>query len=160
MKRCILLLAPLVLLWGCSRTEYSPVISPEFAQNAVYSSGDFSFSCDIERSDDYITVTVTSTNAKDMIMTCDGTTVTMDYKGLKHQMSKSKVNANNPALVLYQVFDCVCSLEQNDVIKVPEGYQYSGKTSVGDFTLIQNVDNSFSTLVVPDADISVKFDNA
>lgn len=156
MKKMLLPMVLLVFLAGCSKTEYSPVINTEFCQYAVYKTGDFSYNCRVERRDDAIIVTPTDTYAKGMTVTCDGGNVVFCYDDMTQSFSVTDVNPRNPAYVLYQVFS---NLQDRRVIKVADGFQYSGKTTAGDYTLVQDMDNSFLTLVIPDADISVSFKN-
>lgn len=63
----------------------------------------------------------------------------------------------NPAAVLYSVFYALCDGKSYTVKKVESGYQYSGKTDYGVFTLYQKDDNSLDKLILPDKDISVEF---
>jgi hypothetical protein len=60
--------------------------------------------------------------------------------------------------VLYEVFTSLesdnCNVEKNG-----EQFKYTGKTSVGDYVLLQNSDNSYSNLYIQNADITVEFVN-
>ena len=68
MKKLIPLLFAVSLLVGCAKS-YTPILNTDFKLNAVYKIGDFSFSCEIVKNENIVSVTPTSTNAKNMIIT-------------------------------------------------------------------------------------------
>lgn len=159
MKKTVLLLFLLLMLAGCSKTEYSPVISADFSLDAVYEAGDFSYSCVIERTGGSVSVRATDTYAKGMTITCDGKNVDFSYDDMEKTLAVSDINPTNPCVVLYHVFDDVCSDQGCSAVKIDGGYQYTGSTPVGEYTLIQNEDNTLSVIVVPDAGVRVTFKN-
>lgn len=146
-----------MLLCGCTAKSYTPVITTDFEMNAVYQTGDFSFDCVISKNGNVLCVTPTSTSATGMIITYDGKTVTFNRNNMIKEFDKNVIDSTNPAIVLYQVFLSVESTDLSTVTLVNEQYQYTGKTDVGDFVLLQNNDNSFDTLTIPNANIKVTF---
>ena len=159
MKKTVLLLLSLPMLAGCSKTEYSPVIRADFSLNAVYEAGDFSYSCVIERMGRCVSVRATDTYAKGMTVTCDGKNVAFSYDDMEKTLAVSDVNPTNPCVVLYHVFDDVCTDQDSSAVKIDGGYQYTGTTPVGEYTLVQNEDNTLSLIVIPDAGVRVTFKN-
>ncbi len=154
---CLTLTAFLILLSGCGTKTYSPVINSEFDYGARFVTGDYSFSCIISRKEKTVTVMPTDTYASDMKISCDGTNVLFIQNGMKKSLTLSEASPKNPAAVLYSVFYVLCDGKSYTVKKVESGYQYSGKTDYGVFTLYQKDDNSLDKLILPDKDISVEF---
>lgn len=158
MKKLIPLFLLISLLFcGCSAKEYTPVISTDFTMNAVYKTGDFSYNCVISKENNVLSVTPTTTRAAGMIITYDGKNVTFSQKSMLSTFNKNTIDSTNPAVVLYQVFKAVESTDLSQVKRVENTFQYTGKTDIGDFVLIQNEDNSFDTLTIRGADIIVTF---
>lgn len=157
MKKIIPVFLLAVCLCGCSAKSITPVITTDFTLNAVYKTGDFSYECVIEKKDGVLSVAPTSTRASGMFITYDGKTVTFDRHSMIYSFDKSEVDSTNPALVLYEVFSSVESMDLNAVEILDNEFRYSGKTSVGDYVLIQNIDNSYKSIEIADADINITF---
>ncbi|MCM1115703.1 MAG: hypothetical protein NC397_09425 [Clostridium sp.] len=158
MKRFLpLILIFMLLLSGCSVKEYTPEIPNELRVNALVTSGDFSFNCEICKNDDFVRATVLDTAAKDMVMTFDGADLTFVYADYDFSVDGSSFEKSNIAIVIYQLFE---ALNSDEIIakKIDGGYQYKGKIDIGDLTLIQDEDNTFKVFSVPAADYTVEFD--
>ena len=154
----ILILA-LLLLSGCKIKSYTPEIPLSFETNATVKSGDFSYDCKISKNDRCVTVTVLSTYAKDMVMIYDGKNLDFVYNSFSYQIDGSNFEKTNTAIVIYEVLDFINSATELNAKKIDGGYKYQGKISIGDFTLIQNDDNSLKSLSVPLAEYKIEFNN-
>ena len=64
---------------------------------------------------------------------------------------------SNISIVIYEVFDSLISLSQPNAKKIENGYQYYGKTSLGDFVLIQNENNTLRSLSIKSANLEIEF---
>lgn len=157
MKKIIPLFLLVLVLSGCAAKIYTPVINTEFEVNAVYQTGDFSYNCKIVKKDGSISVTPTTTNAAGMIITYNGTDVTFDKDGMIRTMSAAKAEKTNPAIVLYEVFSYIETADDLNAERIDDSFQYTGQTSLGSFVLVQNKDNSFDYIEIPNAGISVLF---
>lgn len=157
MKKVIPLFLVILTLCSCSAKIYTPVINQQFDLNAVYKTGDFSYNCRIVKDDKKLSVTALSSYAKGTTISFDGKTVTYEMKDMKKDIDASVVDKTNPAIVLYEVFKSLENADTNHAVKDKNTFCYTGKTSVGDFVFIQNTDNSFNSLEIKEADISVKF---
>lgn len=145
------------LLSGCKVKEYTPVIPVSFTKDIVVYTGDFSFSCEICKTEQSVTATITNTNAKGMKMTYDGSTLSFTYDDFSYELDGSKFEKNNIAIVIYEVFDYIENKQDLNAKKLDSGYRYDGKISIGNFTLIQNDDNSFKSLEIKECDYRVEF---
>jgi hypothetical protein len=158
MKKIIPLIFALLCLTGCKAKNYTPVINTAFDVNAKYKTGDFSYSCEIVKNETSLSVTATSTKASGTTITFDGQNLTFVQGDLSKTISADNVEKTNPSIVLYEVFTSLesdnCNVEKNG-----EQFKYTGKTSVGDYVLLQNSDNSYSNLYIQNADITVEFVN-
>ncbi|MFR5875725.1 MAG: lipoprotein [Eubacterium sp.] len=157
MKKIIPLFLLVLVLSGCAAKIYTPVINTEFELNAVYHTGDFSYNCLIVKDESSLSITPTTTNAAGMSITYNGADVTFNKDGMKKTISADKINNTNPAIVLYEVFNYIETTEDLSVERVDDSFQYTGKTSLGNFILVQNKDNSFDYIEFPNADISIVF---
>ncbi len=157
MKKIIPAFLLVLCLCGCSAKSITPVVTTDFTLNAVYKTGDFSYECVIAKKDGVLSVTPTSTRASGMFITYDGQKVTFDRHSITYSFDKSEIDPTNPALVLYEVFSSVESMDLNTVKTVDNEFYYRGKTSVGDYVLIQNTDNSYKSIEIADADINITF---
>lgn len=158
MKKIIAILCLALVLSSCSATIYTPVLNTEFTENAVYKTGDFSYSCSIDRNGGGVAVRVLSTNAQGLVISFDGSNVTYEYRNMKKSFPKDKIDKTNPAIVIYEVFFAIDSENINSSLE-NDCFKYCGKTSIGDFVLIQNMDNSISSIKIDKADIEILFNN-
>lgn len=155
MKKIIPLFLALLLLSGCSAERLTPVINEDLKLSAIYKTGDFSFSCEIEKKGNEIKFTPTSTKAKGLIITCNGKELIFKRKNFSKSFKVDEIDKTNPALILYQVFS---SLESAEVNLIDDKFCYKGNCSLGKYILKQNKDNSFHSLEIPMAEISIMFD--
>lgn len=157
MKKIIPLFLLVLLLNGCAAKIYTPVVNTEFELNAVYKTGDFSYNCIIVKNDSGVSITPTSTNAAGMTITYDGSEVTFNKDDMTKSISADKINNTNPAIVIYEVFNYIETTEDLSAQRIDDSFQYTGKTSLGNFILVQNKDNSLDSIEIPNADISIIF---
>ena len=157
-KILILLLFVLLAFSGCTDKTYTPVIEDKFDASAVYTAGDFSYTCRIIKGDGYVSVTPTSTGAKGMTIKYDGETVSFTRNGMVKEFPRSSLDSTNPAVVLYEVFSSLENAPEREVSLKNSTFHYVGTTSAGTFTLIQNKSNSIKSVSVPDAQIEIEFE--
>lgn len=157
MKRVIPILFILLLLTGCEVKEYTPEIPDAFTQKAKVMSGDFSFECEICKKVGEVITTVTSTSAEGMVMTYDGFVLNFNYGEYSCDIDGDGFERSNISIVIYEVFDSLISLSQPNAKKIENGYQYYGKTSLGDFVLIQNENNTLRSLSIKSANLEIEF---
>ena len=142
------------MLTGCSQRMFTPVISSEFTLNAVYRTGDFSYNCIITKDENSLTIEPTSTKAEGLKITYNGKEVVIGNGKFEKSFAADEIDSSNPAKLLFGVFE---SIENAEVKRVNSSFQYVGKTALGDFVLVQNDDNSYESLSIPNADIEVNF---
>ena len=157
MKKVAPLLLILLLLSGCKVKNYTPEIPLTINQNVKVTSGDFSYECEICKTESDVSVTVNSTSAKGMTMTYDGENLSFSYADFTYDINGKNFEKQNPAIVVYEVFDYINSTEQLNAKKIDNGFKYEGKISLGDFILIQNEDNSLSVLTMRNIDYKIEF---
>lgn len=150
------MLVIIFLFCGCKMKTYTPELT-DFKQNASVTSGDFSYTCEICKKDGVVSVTATSTNAKDMSISYDGNTVSFLYYDMKCDFDGNNVEYTNPAVAIFNVFDYLQNNDEIKVSKTEDGFKYEGNTNIGEFILIQNDDNSYKSLLFKDANINVVF---
>ena len=150
----ILPLFLVVLLSACATQKFTPVINEDYKLSAIYKTGDFSFSCDIEKHGDTISVTPSSTRAKGLVISCNGKEVTFKRNKLSKTFDISQLDKTNPAIILYQVFS---SLPEAEVSLIDGVFTYTGTCSLGKYILKQNKTNELISLEIPQADIEVEF---
>jgi uncharacterized membrane protein len=156
LKKAIPILLILFLFTGCDIKEYTPEIPIVFTQKATVTSGDFSFDCEICKTEDNVKVTILSTSAKGMTMTYNGSELDFTYDDYSYTIDGNEFEKTNVAIVIYETFECIQS-ENVNAKKIEGCYQYNGKISLGDFALIQNDDNSLQALSVRSANFHIEF---
>ena len=150
----ILLLLVLPALSGCTGSSVSFKPNTESEYSAVYTKGEFSFSCKISITDTEVTVEPTSTAAKGMRFNCNADTVTVSKGNMTKSYPKAEQTAVNPAVIMYEVFSGL-----PEPVKTSDGlYEYKGIVSAGAYTLTANPDSTLNTLTLSDAGITVIFD--
>ena len=157
MKRIIPLIFILFLLTACSIKEYTPEIPLAFTRNAKVSSGDFLYDCEICKNDDLVKVTVLSTSAKGMVMTCNSDELVFSFGDYDYTYKKEKFDNTNIAVVVYDVFSLL-NTDRVTASKIDGGYKYQGEIGAGSFELIQNDDNTIKTLSIKSAQINIEFE--
>ena len=143
-----------MLLCSCTQTVKSPQIKTSFSQKATITIGDYSYTANVKFDGSKVYITPTSTNAKGMTISCDASTVTFTRRDMVNTAEKSKVSPYNPAVILY---DVITSSSASASKKETESYAFSGKTSVGDYTLTINSSSDLVSLQIPTADFYVEF---
>lgn len=149
----------LTAVWGfsaCTAVLRQPEVPAVFEYEAQYTFGDFSFACEVKKEENTVTVIPTDTNAAGMTIACDGETVTFTQNGMTKSFAKDSLDVTNPARMLWEVLDCVCSGSAESTAEEALTV-YSGSCSAGSFTLSQNADGSWNTLQLPSAGITVLF---
>lgn len=79
------------------------------------------------------------------------------YDDFSYDIDGSNFERENIAIVIYEAFDYILNTQELNVRKIDTGFKYEGKISCGDFILIQNDDNSFSSLTLRNGELSVEF---
>lgn len=120
-------------------------------------SGDFIFECEICKTEDKVITAVSNTAASGMVMTYDGAGLNFNYGEYTYDIDGEGFERSNISIVIYEVFDSLSSLPQPNVKKIENGYQYYGKTSLGDFVLIQNDNNVLRSLTIKSANLEIEF---
>lgn len=155
MKKIIPIVLLLALLSGCTIQNYTPELV-DFNQNAAYTSGDFFCSCNITLDNNIVTVTATSTNAKGLTISYNGSELNYTYGDMNYTLS-STPQLTNPAVAVYDAFNCLKTAESNNASKTEDGFEYRGQTALGEFVLLQYDNNSYKSLYFTDADIKFEF---
>lgn len=146
-----------MMLCSCTAKVYTPVISTEFEYDAVCEIGDFSYDCKIIKTQNEMSVIPTTTYASGMKMTYNGKMLTFSKNNMTESFDKDLITYSNPAKLMYEVFAACENTENITVQKLKEGYAYIGKISVGNFKLLQNDDNTYKSLFIENADITIIF---
>ena len=154
MKKLIPIVLVLLLISGCSANKYTPVINADYELSAVYKTGDFSYSCIIEKKGETVSITPISTRAKGMIISCNGKEISFKRKNFIKSFRIEEIDKTNPALILYRVLTSLDSAQTN---LIDGEFTYTGKCELGKYILTQKKDNSFSSLSIPQADIKIEF---
>ena len=157
MKKLILLLLPLLALSACTAKTYTPVLNTDFSTGAVYKTGDFSYTCKIEKKGNLLSITPTSTSAEGMVISCDGREVTFTRDAMKKSFDKTAVDKTNPALMLWEIFSFLENANEIKSEKRQDGYYYYGTCGAGSFTLVQGGDSVMKSITVKQADIDIIF---
>ncbi len=154
MKKVIPIILALLLFSGCKAEKYTPVINVDFKVSAVVKTGDFSYSCNIERAGDTVYVSPTSSRAKGLVISCSSKEVSFKRKTFSKTFPVEEIDKTNPAVILHRVFT---SLESADIKLIDGAFIYSGNCELGKYILTQNKDNSLKSLSVPQAHIEFEF---
>lgn len=104
MKKISLLFLIVFLFVGCTKQTNIPNLNDEFTTNAIIQVGDFSYNAEIKWQNNVVYVTATSTNAKGLTMSCDGHNLIYSYCGMIKKADVTKINYDNPAVILYKAF--------------------------------------------------------
>lgn len=91
-------------------------------------------------------------------MTYDGDKLNFLYDDFSYDIDGSNFEKNNIAILIYDVFEYIENTDELSVRKIDTGYKYEGSVSCGDFILIQNNDNSLSSLTLRTGDMKVEFE--
>lgn len=145
------------MLCSCTAKVYTPIISTEFEYDAVCKIGDFSYECKIMKTENELSVIPTTTYASGMKMTYDGKTLTFSKNNITKSYDKALISYPNPAKLLYEACTACENTNNITVQKLKDGYAYVGKISAGNFKLLQNDDNTYKSLSIENANITITF---
>lgn len=159
MKKVLPFLLVIAFLFtGCEIKNYTPELPLTFDEKVKVISGDFSYNCRICKfQSGEIQVEVTSTNAKGLVMKYDGENLEFTYSDYTYTVDGSNFERRNPAIVVYEVFECVENAREIRASKTDTGYEYNGKITLGDFNLFLREDNSVSLITVKSAGLVMEF---
>lgn len=143
-----------LLLCGCSTVKSTVELKPKYSQTATVKMGEYSYSANVKFDGKSVYITPTSTNASGMTISCNASTVTFTRRDMVNTAEKSKVSPYNPAVIIY---DVITSSSASVPKKEGGNYTFSGKTSVGDYTLMMNESSDLLSLQIPTADFYVEF---
>lgn len=134
----------------------TPEIPQSFNQNAVVTSGDFSFECEICKNWESVSVKVKNTNALGLVMTYDGKNVNFKYNDYLQDILGENFEKGNTAIIVYDVIN---ALKNEDTQKhiIDGGVKYEGKTNFGEFVLVQNDNSTLKSLAFKNSDYKIIF---
>lgn len=158
MKKILPLIFVFFVLTGCKVKDYTPEIPAVFKENAVVTLGDFSYTCEICRNENNVSVNITSTNAQGLSMVYDGDILNFIYSDFSYDINGKNFEKTNPAIVIYDVFNYINTESNLNVKKIDSGFKYEGRAGLGDFILIQNDDNSLKSLTFRQTDYVIVFE--
>ena len=158
MKKSLLVLFIALVFTGCQAKSYNPVIDTSFCYDAIFTTGDFSFSATIEKIENNVKITVNDTLAKGLVITYNGTDITFTKDSLTYTLDGDDIDKTNPAIIIFDVFSAMQNIDNLTVQKTKNGFEYVGKTSVCQFVFIQNDDNTYKSILIPDMDVTIEFE--
>lgn len=159
MKKIISLLLVSLFIFtfsSCTIKINTPEIPQSFNQNAVVTSGDFSFECEICKNEEIVSVKVKNTNALGLIMIYDGNTVNFKYDEYSKKISGENFEKGNTAIIIYDVINALENEEMQKHI-IDGGVKYEGKTNFGEFVLVQNDNSTLKSLSFKNSDYRIDF---
>ena len=106
----------------------------------MYTTGDFSYKCTVKWADSTAFVTVNSTNAAGLTISCDGKEVVFSKGNMIKREMRENIDSTNPAVLLWEVFNAI----END----------STKTSLGNFKAVTD-EKGIKQIKISDADITI-----
>ena len=137
----------MLFLCACSQNtqnveiKNTPVISDGLTFDALYTTGDFSFNCTVKWSGGTAYVTVNSTNAAGLTISCDGQNVTFSKGNMIKSEKRENIDSTNPAVLLWEAFTAM----END----------GSKTSLGAFETVAD-EKGVKQINFSSADITIK----
>ena len=134
----------------------TPEIPQSFNQNAVVTSGDFSFECEICKNEESVSVTDKNTNALGLVMTYDGENVNFKYNDYSQNILGENFEKGNTAIIVYDVMNALCDENTKKHI-IDGGVKYEGKTNFGEFILVQNDNSTLKSLAFKNSDYKIAF---
>ena len=135
LKKIILSLCIVLCLCGCSGEKTTPATITDTSFDAVYTTGDFSFNCNIKWQNDTAYITATSTNATGLTISCDGREVVFTKGTMIKRENRENIDNTNPAVLLWEIFT---ALESG-----------TNRCTLGTFTVAQT-DGQINTIPVND----------
>lgn len=156
MKKIIPAVAIALLLCSCTAKNLSFIPKTDFTYNSVITIKDFSYNAVIKYKNGIVYVNPTTTHASGMTMKCDGKSLCFMQKSYSHSIPMSKAPLQNPASVLYLVLS---SLDSSSRYVIDSVYTYKGKIAFGEYSLTQNNNGDYVSLVVSDLNLKIDFAN-
>lgn len=163
MKRILVLLLCLFLLGGCSleKSIAPPIPDLNFSGNISVTYNNYEIECIIDNkiaSECVLTVTKPEL-LSGLTMTVKDSDCTLKLGSIEYKIDSETLKQTQFASSLAEAFKNVLSTTTYE--KLENGnWQYTGQTSVGKFTLVQDSLSGYPiTLRIPDADLYVKFSN-
>ena len=141
---------------SCKAKINTPEIPQSFNQNAVVTSGDFSFECEICKNEKSVSVKVKNTNALGLVMIYDGENVNFKYNDYSQNISGENFEKGNTVIIIYDVINALENEETQKHI-IDGGVKYEGKTSYGEFILVQNDNSTLKSLAFKNSDYRIAF---
>lgn len=152
----ILLIISIFMFSSCSVKINTPEVPKTFTQNAVVTSGDFSYECEICKKEGSVSITVKNTNALGLVMTYDGKNVSFKYSTYSYDISGENFEKENAAIIIYDVISAL-SNDDTKLHIIDGGVKYEGKTNFGEFILVQNDNSTLKSLAFKNSDFKIVF---
>lgn len=145
------------LLCGCSAQQSGKTLK-SFSENAGVTFKNFSYDCTVVYNGKSVTLSAQSTSAAGLVLSYDGKTVGITYDDISLAQINSNFDSSNPAVALYEAFECVNDMPESEISTVKNGYLAQGETSLGSFTLETDSDFYPVSLEFKDAQLSFVFE--
>lgn len=144
------------MLCGCSAQQSGKPLK-SFSESAGVTFKNFNYDCTVVYNGKSVTLSAQSTSAAGLVLTYDGKTVGITYDDISLAQINSNFDSSNPAVALYEAFECVNDMPQSEISTVKNGYLAKGETSLGSFTLETDSDFYPVSLEFKDAQLSFDF---
>lgn len=145
------------MLCGCSAQQSEKVIK-SFSENAGVTFRNFNYDCTVVYNGKSVTLSAQSTSAAGLVITYDGKTVGITYDDISLAQINSNFDSANPAVALYEAFECVNEMPESEISTVKNGFLAQGETSLGKFTLETDSDFYPVLLEFKEAQLSFNFE--
>ena len=152
----ILLIILIFMFGSCSVKINTPEVPKAFTQNAVVTSGDFSYECEICKKEGSVSITVKKTKALGLVMTYDGKNVSFKYSTYSYDILGENFEKENAAIIIYDVISAL-SNDNTKLHIIDGGLKYEGKTNFGEFILVQNDNSTLKSLAFKNSDFKIVF---
>lgn len=158
MKKILVMVVTLAfLLCGCA-SQQSVKTLKSFSANASVTFRNFKYDCTVVYNGKSITVSAQSTSAAGLVITYDGKTVGITYDDISLSQINSNFDSSNPAVALYEAFECVNEMPDTEISTVKNGFLVQGETYFGGFTLETDSDFYPVSLEFKDAQLTFEFE--
>lgn len=144
------------LMCACSVQTQGKTLNG-FSKNASVTFGNFNYNCAVVYNGKSVTLSAQSTSAAGLVLTYDGKTVGITYDDISLSQINNNFDSSNPAVALYEAFECVNGLEESDISTIKNGYRAEGETSLGKFTLETDSDFYPVLLEFKDSELTFEF---
>lgn len=154
MKKIIPAVLCFVMLASCTISAPMPTALKDFSKNASVSLGSFSYNANVRWKTGAVYIVATSTNAKGLSISCDGSKVTFSRKSFSKSVDASSVSSYNPALILYQILS---NTEAPSYDKKAKCFVCSGNTSIGNYQMYVNDEGDIQKITFQDEKYYIVF---